>query len=249
MLGGLAIGVRGWAAAISLAAGSGSESENAVGCPSAEPAHAAVAVPGAVAVAGGLARAIAARAVAVLEAPGLAVVGPAVDPRAIIPAVHSGARRSEPVADARDEDGAPGTGRLRHVADARRWRIARNRDLRRGAGRGHQEGRARCQSSDKERPGGHGMPTRIHGDPPCWILPQRRARRKAGSAEHSPCATKWPRVVPLLLHQLGGERPNGGIVMRFTMAVMLALLLACAPAAIAAPTNKPTQKKVEFASS
>jgi hypothetical protein len=33
------------------------------------------------------------------------------------------------------------------------------------------------------------------------------------------------------------------------MAVMLALLLACAPAAIAAPTNKPSQKKVEFASS
>ncbi len=37
--------------------------------------------------------------------------------------------------------------------------------------------------------------------------------------------------------------------MRSTMAVMLALLLACAPAAIAAPTNKPSQKKVEFASS
>jgi hypothetical protein len=37
--------------------------------------------------------------------------------------------------------------------------------------------------------------------------------------------------------------------MRSTMAVMLALLLACAPAAIAAPTNKPSQKKAEFASS
>src|SRR5690349_13983701 len=97
-------------------------SDYAIRCPPLEPADAAAAVPGAVAVAANLAGTIAIGAVAVLKAPGLAVVGPAVGARSVIPAVDPGSRRRhEPVADARDEYCAPRACGLRYLSDARGW--------------------------------------------------------------------------------------------------------------------------------
>src|SRR5207248_519124 len=56
---------------------------------------------------------------------------------------------------------------------------------------------------------GHGgTPTGLHRGSPANVVPQPSVRRKVPTAEHSSGATKWPRVLPLLV-PVGGERPKG----------------------------------------